>query len=223
MDTAVANEPRAGVCSHQSMCIPPQADPLLSTSFEDTPASRANRRSSTSSRAKRSAGRSRGRRMLLAGGRSSRPCREDTLMSTLTVHETVLYSALLRLPRDMSLVAKKFRTPETMNELGISGIKDPPLGVSDQRSISGGEKRRVSIACELVTSPSILFLDEPASGLDSYNAFDVVECLISLARDHNRTVTFTIHQPRSNIVALFHQLILLAALGRNFKTPGVLC
>ena len=89
---------------------------------------------------------------------------EDTLMSTLTVYETVLYSALLRLPREMSLEAKKFRTMETMNELGILGIKDSRIGDSGRRSISGGEKRRVSIACELVTSPSILFLDELTSG-----------------------------------------------------------
>jgi ABC-type multidrug transport system ATPase subunit len=156
---------------------------------------------------------------------------EDTLMSTLTVYETILYSALLRLPREMSIEAKKFRTLETMQELGILGIKDMRIGNSGvfsilltrssflfifnifagHRSISGGEKRRVSIACELVTSPSILFLDEPTSGLDAYNAFNVVESLISLARDYNRTVVFTIHQPRSNIVSLFDQLVLLAA------------
>lgn len=53
---------------------------------------------------------------------------EDTLMSTLTVYETVLYSALLRLPREMSLAAKKYRTLETMNELGILGIKDSRIG-----------------------------------------------------------------------------------------------
>ncbi|KAI0313645.1 hypothetical protein OF83DRAFT_1065122, partial [Amylostereum chailletii] len=135
---------------------------------------------------------------------------EDTLMSTLTVYETVLYSALLRLPRDMSLEAKKYRTLETMNELGILAIKDSRIGDSGHRSISGGEKRRVSIACELVTSPSILFLDEPTSGLDAYNAYNVVGSLVSLARDYNRTVIFTIHQPRSNIVAMFDQLVLLA-------------
>lgn len=53
---------------------------------------------------------------------------EDTLMSTLTVYETVLYSALLRLPRDMSIEAKEFRTLETLNELGILGIKDSRIG-----------------------------------------------------------------------------------------------
>ncbi|EAU83316.2 ATP-dependent permease [Coprinopsis cinerea okayama7 len=136
---------------------------------------------------------------------------EDTLMGTLTVYETVLYSALLRLPREMSYEAKKFRTLETLNELGILHIKDMPIGVSGHRSISGGEKRRVSIACELVTSPSILFLDEPTSGLDAFNAYNVVESLVSLSRNYNRTVIFTIHQPRSNIVALFDQLLVLAA------------
>ncbi|KAF9945375.1 hypothetical protein BGZ70_003863, partial [Mortierella alpina] len=135
---------------------------------------------------------------------------EDTLMPTLTVYETILYSALLRLPRDMSYDAKRFRVMETMSELGIVGIKDMRIGASGQRSISGGEKRRVSIACELVTSPSILFLDEPTSGLDSYNAYNVVECLVTLARTYNRTVVCTIHQPRSNIFALFDQLVLMA-------------
>lgn len=69
----------------------------------------------------------------------------------------------------------------------------------------------MSIACELVTSPSILFLDEPTSGLDAFNAFNVVDSLVSLARNYNRTVIFTIHQPRSNIVSLFDQLLVLSA------------
>ncbi|WWC67467.1 uncharacterized protein I206_101375 [Kwoniella pini CBS 10737] len=135
---------------------------------------------------------------------------EDTLLSTLTVYEAVLYSALLRLPREMSHQAKVYRTLETMNELGILGIKDSRIGESGKRSISGGEKRRVSIACELVTGPSILFLDEPTSGLDSYNAYNVISSLSTLAKQYNRTVIFTIHQPQSNIVALFDRLLLLA-------------
>ena len=135
---------------------------------------------------------------------------EDTLMGTLTVYETVLNSALLRLPRDMSYEAKRLRTLETMQELGLLGIRDSRIGEAGRRALSGGEKRRVSIACELVTSPSILYLDEPTSGLDAYNAHNVVETLVALARDYQRTVVMTIHQPRSDIVALFDRLVVLA-------------
>ena len=137
---------------------------------------------------------------------------EDTMLPTLTVHETILTSALLRLPRDMGRAVKEQRVSEVERQLGIWHIRDQLIGSEEGsgRGISGGEKRRVGIACELVTSPSILFLDEPTSGLDAFNAFNVVECLVNLARTYDRTIIFTIHQPRSNIVALFDQLILLA-------------
>jgi ATP-binding cassette subfamily G (WHITE) protein 2 len=137
---------------------------------------------------------------------------DDTMLPTLTVHETIMTSALLRLPRDMGRSAKEQRVYEVEKQLGISGIKDSLIGSEEGkgRGISGGEKRRVGIACELVTSPSILFLDEPTSGLDAYNAFNVIECLVTLAKTYKRTVIFTIHQPRSNIVSLFDRLLLLA-------------
>ena len=94
---------------------------------------------------------------------------EDTMLPTLTVHETILTSALLRLPKDMSDFAKEQRVIEVEKQLGIYHIKDQLIGSEEGkgRGISGGEKRRVGIACELVTSPSILFLDEPTSGLVS--------------------------------------------------------
>lgn len=135
---------------------------------------------------------------------------DDYLIPTLTVYETVLNSALLRLPRTMSIAAKKAKVLQILAELRILHIKDKLIGSDFQRGISGGEKRRVAIACELVTSPSILFLDEPTTGLDGYNAFRVVDSLVRLAKDFNRTIIFSIHQPRSNIVALFDKLLLLA-------------
>ncbi len=150
---------------------------------------------------------------------------DDTMLPTLTVHETILTSALLRLPRDMGISAKEQRVYEVEKQLGITHIKDQLIGSEEGngRGISGGEKRRVGIACELVTSPSILFLDEPTSGLDSFNAFNVVDCLVTLAKSYNRTIVFTIHQPRSNIVALFDQLVLLAKGQTVYSGPFSSC
>ncbi|KAG5980748.1 hypothetical protein E4U55_003701 [Claviceps digitariae] len=150
---------------------------------------------------------------------------EDTMLPTLTVHETILNSALLRLPRDMSRATKEHRVFEVEKELGIHHIRDSLIGSEEGRGrgISGGEKRRVGIACELVTSPSILFLDEPTSGLDAFNAYNVVECLATLAKNYQRTVIFTIHQPRSNIVTLFDRLVLLANGNPVFSGPFAHC
>ncbi|KAK2767639.1 hypothetical protein FQN54_003797 [Arachnomyces sp. PD_36] len=150
---------------------------------------------------------------------------EDTMLPTLTVHETIMTSALLRLPRDMGRAVKEQRVLDVEKQLGIYHIKDQLIGSEEGkgRGISGGEKRRVGIACELVTSPSILFLDEPTSGLDAYNAFNVVECLVTLAKTYNRTVIFTIHQPRSNIVTLFDQLVLLAKGKTVYSGPFSSC
>jgi ABC-type multidrug transport system ATPase subunit len=107
---------------------------------------------------------------------------EDSMLGTLTVYETVLFSAQLRLPKTMrylsflqlcssitssySQMAIEKRVEDTLVELGIDHIANHRIGSPGQRGISGGEKRRVSIAMELVTSPSILYLDEPTSGLD---------------------------------------------------------
>ncbi|CAK4031470.1 ABC transporter [Lecanosticta acicola] len=149
---------------------------------------------------------------------------DDTMLPTLTVHETILDSALLRLPKKMSRAAKEQKVEDVERQLGIYNIRHQIIGSEESgRGISGGEKRRVSIACELVTSPSILFLDEPTSGLDAYNAFNVVECLVTLVKTYNRTVVFTIHQPRSNIVALFDQLILLSLGQTVYSGPFKEC
>jgi ABC-type multidrug transport system ATPase subunit len=150
---------------------------------------------------------------------------DDTLLPTLTVHETIVDSARLRLPKDMSMPAMLQRVDDVERQLGIHHIRHQIIGSEEGngRGISGGEKRRVGIACELVTSPSILFLDEPTSGLDAFNAFNVVECLVNLVKNYNRTVVFSIHQPRSNIVALFDQLVLLARGRTVYSGPFSSC
>ena len=77
------------------------------------------------------------------------------------------------------------------------------------KGISGGERKRTSIGVELITDPSLIFLDEPTTGLDSFTATSVMETLRDLSRQ-GRTIVQTIHQPNSDIYEMFDRLMLLA-------------
>ena len=134
---------------------------------------------------------------------------DDDMFSELTVREQISYSANLRLPRDMPHESKMRRVDRVIDELGLAKVRDNRIGGILVRGISGGERKRVSIGTELVTSPSLLFLDEPTTGLDSFSALNVMQSLRHLASS-GRTVVTTIHQPRSSIVQLFDQLLLLS-------------
>ncbi|KAJ2489355.1 (ABC) transporter, partial [Coemansia sp. RSA 2050] len=145
---------------------------------------------------------------------------QDLHVATATVYEAVMTSALLRLPRTLSVAAKEEKVRNVLVELGLWSVRDSKIGKSGARGISGGEMRRVSIACELVTSPSIIFLDEPTSGLDAYNAYVVMDTLSQLARRYGRTIICTIHQPRTDIFSMFDQLIVLAAGQMCYSGPA---
>ncbi|KAJ3066124.1 hypothetical protein HDU98_010549 [Podochytrium sp. JEL0797] len=145
---------------------------------------------------------------------------EDLLLPSLTVRETLLFSARLRLAEGMSDKEKQERVQEVINTLGLSHVANSRVGGFGTRGISGGERRRVSIGVELVTSPGILFLDEPTSGLDSFNARAVIDALHNLAHAHHKTIVFTVHQPRSDMFALFDQVIVLAGGETMFAGKG---
>ncbi|KAF9335210.1 hypothetical protein BG006_000670 [Podila minutissima] len=133
---------------------------------------------------------------------------EDTLPATQTVYEAVLFSAMMRLPEAMPIYRVHERVAEVIEMLGLTHCSNRRIGNVTTRGISGGEKRRVSIALELITRPPILILDEPTSGLDSHSAHMVVEQLCKLAQSKTTTVILTIHQPRSDIFAMFdHTLV----------------
>jgi len=97
----------------------------------------------------------------------------------------------------------------TIMEMGLQDCADRMVGNWHLRGISGGEKKRLSIAIEILTRPHLLFLDEPTSGLDSASAFFVIQTLRNIARD-GRTIISSIHQPSSEVFALFDDLFLLS-------------
>ncbi|XP_020581691.1 ABC transporter G family member 11 isoform X2 [Phalaenopsis equestris] len=150
-----------------------------------------------------------GRKTKLTFGTAAYVTQDDNLIGTLTVRETIMYSARLRLPDEMERESKRALVEGTIVEMGLQDCADTVIGNWHLRGISGGEKRRVSIAIEILMRPRLLFLDEPTSGLDSASAFFVTQTLRGLSRD-GRTVIASIHQPSSEVFELFDQLYLLS-------------
>lgn len=134
---------------------------------------------------------------------------EDIVLGTLTVRETISYSANLRLPSTMTKEEVNDIIEGTIMEMGLQDCADRLVGNWHLRGISGGEKKRLSIALEILTRPSLLFLDEPTSGLDSASAYFVAQTLRNLGHD-GKTVISSIHQPSSEVFALFDDLFLLS-------------
>lgn len=134
---------------------------------------------------------------------------DDDMFAELTVEEQLTYAALLRLPARIPRKKKLARVSRVIQELGLSKARNTMVGNEIVRGVSGGERKRVNIGTELVTDPSLLFLDEPTTGLDAFNALNVMLSLRQLA-SNGRTIVSTIHQPRSTIFALFDQLCLLS-------------
>nr|KAG5714727.1 hypothetical protein BaRGS_000215 [Batillaria attramentaria] len=136
---------------------------------------------------------------------------DDLFMETLTVRETLKFRALLRMDQRLSRKARMERVEEVINELGLTKCADTQIGGgrSGRRGISGGESKRLSFACEMLTNPPLLFCDEPTSGLDSFMAQSIVQTLQNMA-SKNHTVMCTIHQPSSEVFALFDRVLLMA-------------
>lgn len=137
---------------------------------------------------------------------------DDALMPSLTVRESLRFAAGLRLPRWMSRTEKYRRAEEILLKMGLKECADTLVGSELVKGISGGEKRRVSIAIQILTDPKVLFLDEPTSGLDAFTAQSIIEVLQGLAAE-GRTLVMTIHQARSDLFQHFSSVLLLARGG----------
>jgi ABC-type multidrug transport system ATPase subunit len=127
----------------------------------------------------------------------------------MTVRETLEFRVSLKLGSLISTQQRDAIVSNLMNQLGLVKSADTIVGDAKIRGLSGGERKRLSIAVEMISSPSLLFLDEPTSGLDSAAAASLVEKLRILA-DQGKTVVAVIHQPSQPVFSMFDDLLLLS-------------
>ncbi|XP_062009972.1 pleiotropic drug resistance protein 3-like isoform X4 [Rosa rugosa] len=150
-------------------------------------------------------------------------CEQSDIHSPqITVEESVTYSAWLRLPAQVDRTVRSEFVREVLQMIELDEIKDELVGVSG-RGISTEQRKRLTIAVELVSNPSIMFMDEPTSGLDARAAAIVMRVVKNIVSTR-RTVVCTIHQPSIDIFEAFDELILMkiggqliysGALGQN--------
>ncbi|KAG5002123.1 hypothetical protein JHK87_023195 [Glycine soja] len=132
---------------------------------------------------------------------------EDVLYPQLTVEETLVFSALLRLPTHMSKQQKYAKVDTTIRELDLERCRLTKIVGGYLKGISGGERKRTCIGYEILVDHSLLLLDEPTSGLDSTAANKLLLTLLGLA-EARRTIITTIHQPSSRIFHMFDKLLI---------------
>ncbi|HEY4116252.1 MAG TPA: ATP-binding cassette domain-containing protein, partial [Byssovorax sp.] len=120
---------------------------------------------------------------------------DDIVHPELTVWEAIKYSAQFRLPPDFSDAEIDRRVEQVVKDLGLEPVKDLEIGKPERKVLSGGQRKRVNIALELVTDPALLFLDEPTSGLAADDTVALIDLLADLAKRYGKTILVTIHQP----------------------------
>src|SRR5690606_5809976 len=138
---------------------------------------------------------------------------DDIVHPELTVYEAVRYSAKFRLPPDYSEDEIDRRVATTLAQLGLEGVAHLQIGTPEKKVLSGGQRKRVNIAMELVTDPVIMFLDEPTSGLAADDTTALVQLLADLAKKTGKTIITTIHQPAKDEYEKFNLALILGQGG----------
>jgi ABC-type multidrug transport system ATPase subunit/pSer/pThr/pTyr-binding forkhead associated (FHA) protein len=138
---------------------------------------------------------------------------DDIVHPELTVSEAVRYSAKFRLPPDFSDEEIARRVDTTLAQLGLENVAHLQIGKPEKKILSGGQRKRVNIAMELVTDPVIMFLDEPTSGLAADDTAALVNLLHDLAKQTGKTIITTIHQPAKDEFEKFNLALVLGAGG----------
>ncbi|KAK9946083.1 hypothetical protein M0R45_011563 [Rubus argutus] len=132
----------------------------------------------------------------------------------VTVYESLVYSAWLRLPPEVDSTTRKMFVEEVMELVELTSIRGALVGLPGVNGLSTEQRKRLTIAVELVANPSIIFMDEPTSGLDARAAAIVMRTVRNTV-DTGRTVVCTIHQPSIDIFDAFDELFLLKRGGEE--------
>ncbi|KAL8202096.1 hypothetical protein R6Q57_011243 [Mikania cordata] len=141
-------------------------------------------------------------------------CEQNDIHSpNVTVYESLLYSSWLRLSSDVNSRTRKMFIAELMELMELNPIRHALVGLPGVDGLSIEQRKRLTIAVELVANPSIIFLDEPTSGLDARAAAIVMRTVRNTV-DTGRTVVCTIHQPSIDIFESFDELILMKMGGQ---------
>ncbi|XP_022860438.1 pleiotropic drug resistance protein 2-like isoform X2 [Olea europaea var. sylvestris] len=141
-------------------------------------------------------------------------CEQNDIHSPhVTVYESLLYSAWLRLSPDVNKQTRKMFVEEVMELVELNPLRDALVGLPGVDGLSTEQRKRLTIAVELVANPSIIFMDEPTSGLDARAAAIVMRTVRNTV-DTGRTVVCTIHQPSIDIFEAFDELLLMKRGGQ---------
>ncbi|CAJ1432089.1 unnamed protein product [Effrenium voratum] len=142
-------------------------------------------------------------------GKTAYVFQDNALMDSDTPRECLEFSAYLRLSRNVSKSQRNQLVEKLLVDLHLEDAATVIVGGPLRKGLSGGQQKRVAVGVELISNPQMIFLDEPISGLDSYNAFTLMHTLHKLART-GVPVVLTIHQPSSEIYDLIDDVIFLA-------------
>ncbi|KAI9107454.1 hypothetical protein K1719_021491 [Acacia pycnantha] len=142
-------------------------------------------------------------------------CEQNDIHSPhVTVYESLLYSAWLRLSPEVDSKTRKMFIEEVMELVELNPLRRSLVGLPGVSGLSTEQRKRLTIAVELVANPSIIFMDEPTSGLDARAAAIVMRTVRNTV-DTGRTVVCTIHQPSIDIFEAFDELLLLKRGGQE--------
>jgi ABC transport system ATP-binding/permease protein len=132
---------------------------------------------------------------------------DDLLIEELTVYQNLYYNAKLCFAK-VSESEIEARVMKVLRDLGLDHRKDLKVGSILDKQISGGQRKRLNIALELIREPAILFLDEPTSGLSSRDSENVIDLLKELSLK-GKLIFVVIHQPSSDIYKMFDKMIIM--------------